>query len=248
VTATGEAAAWSPRLFDDPRFAAVSDLLRLWPADRLPSVDALQDSLGARLAPMNLRIVTAPPPPPRRRKGPRDRLEIYELRIAATGEIPTRADNLHDVCNALSWAAFPRAKWALTCRIAELQKARLDATGALPSARDREHDRLALLDEGGLISLGDDRALDAELDGARGVIVGHALWQHAALGHRNIRAAVVALPGRAPRWSSASCDDVRAAVDAAWLVLVTAPERLHAAMADRAGEPIDEARLWQPAL
>lgn len=228
-----DASPWPTSLAGDPRFAAVSDLLRLCTAGTLPSVAQLQDALGSRLAAHELRLL-ASPPPPRRRKAAFDPLSIYEIRIADTGEIPTRPDNLHDVCNALSWAAFPRAKWALTRRIAELQRAQLAATGALPTARTREHDRLALLDEGGLLFLGD-----------LGILVGHALWQHAALGHRDTRAATVHLPAPSP-WPPATHDDLRAATDAAWLSLVTDPARLHASMSDRAGEPIDETRLWRP--
>jgi Protein of unknown function (DUF3025) len=237
-----DANAWPPWLADDPRFAAVSDLLRLWPAGALPSVAQLQDALGARLADHDLCIGYAPSPPPRgrRRKTSLDPLAIYEIRIAETGEIPTRPDNLHDVCNALSWAAFPRAKSALTRRIAALQRAQLAATGALPAARTREHDRLALLDEGGLLLIGKPGE-------AVGVVVGHALWQHAALGHRDSRAATVHLAAPSEAWPPATHDAARDATDAAWLSLVLDPDRLHAAMADRAGEPIDEARLWRPA-
>jgi Protein of unknown function (DUF3025) len=231
-----DANPWPAELAADPRFASVSDLLQLCPSGVLPSVAQLQAALGSRLAAHDLRLLAAPPPP-RRRKAAFDPLAIYEIRIADTGEIPTRPDNLHDVCNALSWAAFPRAKWALTRRIAELQRTHLATTGALPTARTREHDRLALLDEGGLLFLG-------EL-GELGVVVGHALWQHAALGHRDSRAATVHLPALAA-WPPSTHDALRAAADAAWLSLVTDPSRLHAAMSDRAGEPIDEARLWQP--
>jgi hypothetical protein len=231
-----DASPWPPWLADDPRLAAVSDLLRLWPTGALPSVAQLQEVLGARLAAHDLRLIAAPSPQrPRRHKAAFDPRSIYEIRIADTGEIPTRPDNLHDLCNALSWTAFPRAKWALTRRIAELQRIELAATGALPASRTREHDRLTLLDEGGLLFLGD-----------LGILVGHALWQHAALGHRDSRAATVHLPAPLPSWPPAIHDDLRAATDASWLSLVSDPDRLHAAMSDRAGEPIDESRLWLP--
>lgn len=233
---------------DHPWLAAVADLLARWPAGALPPLAELQAGLRDHLAPHGLALVAPLAAPRRRKRRPAgtdasaapdlDPRTIYELRIADTGEIPTRPDNLHDLCNALSWAAFPRAKWALTRRIAELQRARLDATGRLPAARDREHDRLALLDEGGLLSL-------TGSEGTRAVLVGHALWQHAALGHREVRAAAVHLPQPAPPWSRASCAEVRAAVDAAWLALVTSPETLAAAMGERAGVFVDDAALWR---
>lgn len=231
MSALVDAPVWPASLREDPRFAAVRDLLALFPPDVLPSVEALQSALAPYLAVHQLRLIAAAPAP-RRKKAAFDPRSIYELRLAETGEIATRPGNLHDVCNALSWAAFPRAKWALTRRIAELQRAQLSATGALPSARTREHDRLALLDEGGLLRLGD-----------AGVIVGHALWQHAALGHRASRAAVVAFP--APPQPLDSPAALRAAADAAWRSLVTDPAALHAAMAERAGELIDEDQLWR---
>ncbi|MEZ4360675.1 MAG: DUF3025 domain-containing protein [Kofleriaceae bacterium] len=238
-------AAWPTRPFEDPRLAAVADLIARWPGGPVPTRAALQEGLRAHLAPAGLTLVE-PAPRPRRRAAELPGA-IYEQRIAATGEIPTRPGDLHDAFNALAWAAFPAAKLALTTRIAALQRARLGADGRQPGARDREHDRLALLDEGGLILL-DDGA------GPRGVVVGHAIWQHAALGHRDVRAAAVALPalerGARWRWGDATPEAVRARVDAAWRALVTSPERLHAAMAARAGQVIDDGALWRspPAL
>ncbi len=245
MAALVDAPVWPASLREDPYFAAVRDLLARFPPGVLPSVEALQHGLAPYLEPHDLRLVCAVPAPRRKkakkaadaedRKEPQaafDPLAIYELRLAETGEISTRPGNLHDVCNALSWAAFPRAKWALTRRIAELQRAQVAATGALPSARTREHDRLALLDEGGLIRLGDV-----------GIVVGHALWQHAALGHRQSRAAVVEFPAPAQPLESPAA--VRAAVDEAWRGLVLDPEALHAAMAARAGEGIEERALWR---
>ncbi len=261
IAAPGTASpSWPIARPDDPRFSAVSDLLARWPAGPLPTVAVLQAALSELLAAHRLSLVEAPAVPRRRKKwrseggagmAPFEPRSIYEIRIAETGEIATRPDNLHDVCNALSWAAFPRAKWALTCRIAELQRARMSADGSQPGTRTREHDRLALLDEGGLIELGGeapDVAPDLAPGGVgRGVVVGHALWQHAALGHPGVRAAVVRLPSPPSLdWARASCAEVRAAIDEAWFHLVRSPDSLHAAMEARAGEPIEPARLWSP--
>ncbi len=51
----------------------------------------------------------------------------YELRIAATGEIDTRADNWHDLFNALAWIAFPRSKAAINAQHAAILAERGDA-------------------------------------------------------------------------------------------------------------------------
>ena len=68
----------------------------------------------------------------------------YELQIHATGCVPTRTGNLHDVFNAIAWLAFPRTKAALNARHAE----------AIPRERGRRgplRDLLTLLDEGGAL-------------------------------------------------------------------------------------------------
>lgn len=245
--------AWQPQALQGPRFAAIADLAARFPAGRLPTVAELDHGLRDLLAPAGISLVESRPAPQRRRRQDRGRadkpsagavashrspLDIYEIRCAETGQVPCRPDNFHDVWNALSWAAFPRAKWQLTRRIAALQQRALASGQGLPRARDREHDRLALLDEGGVLEL--DCA-----DGALAVVVGHALWQHAALASGQIRAAKVCLPAPSGmRRSCASLGEVRAAVDGAWTELVATPQRLHDAMAGRAGVLVDDDELW----
>jgi hypothetical protein len=98
-----------------------------------------------------LRFVATPPKKRRLRRGPVDLAALYEGRIVLGGEVPTRLDDWHDFFNALTFTAFPRAKWALHTRQFALLQARV-APGAarLPGARSREQDALALLDEGGI--------------------------------------------------------------------------------------------------
>jgi Protein of unknown function (DUF3025) len=98
-----------------------------------------------------LRFVATPPKKRRVRRGPVDLAALYEGRIVLGGEVPTRLDDWHDFFNALTFTAFPRAKWALHARQFALLKARITPGATrLPGARSREQDALALLDEGGI--------------------------------------------------------------------------------------------------
>jgi hypothetical protein len=189
-----------PPALDDlaaPCFEAVRDL-----AARLPSLAGARacwppaGEIDAALAPLaGVRFVAGEKRRAARRPGRRiDAAELYEVRVAARREVPTRAESAHDLFNALAWAAFPAAKWALTARLAEAQRARLRAEpGAwrLPERRTRAHDRLALLDEGGiLVAAGsDERAADEAglaaaiaAGRARALVFGHALLEHALRG------------------------------------------------------------------
>jgi hypothetical protein len=85
------------------------------------------------------------------------------------GEVPTRPENLHDFMNALTWAAFPKAKRALCQR----QRAIAVARGAHTSRlRTKAQDRLAMLDEGGLVQLPSGETL----------VFGHGLLEDLVLG------------------------------------------------------------------
>lgn len=73
----------------------------------------------------------------------------YEPRCFLKGEVPTRANNWHDLLNALVWLAFPKAKAAINARHF------LALTwGSSPSAlsqRGAVRDTCTLLDESGVI-------------------------------------------------------------------------------------------------
>jgi hypothetical protein len=98
-----------------------------------------------------LSFVAAPAKKRRPRRGLVDLAELYEGRIVLGGEVPTRIDDWHDFFNALTFAAFPRAKWALHGRQFALLRERLPpGARRLPGARSREQDALALFDEGGI--------------------------------------------------------------------------------------------------
>ncbi|HUL97415.1 MAG TPA: DUF3025 domain-containing protein [Usitatibacter sp.] len=78
--------------------------------------------------------------------GDRERL-YYELQVAATGEVETRAENWHDLFNALVWIAFPKAKAAINAQHAAI----LEERGEQESKRrSPERDALTLFDEGGV--------------------------------------------------------------------------------------------------
>jgi Protein of unknown function (DUF3025) len=73
----------------------------------------------------------------------------YEPRCFLKGEVPTRANNWHDLLNALVWLIFPQAKAAINARHF------LALTGAgdssVPGQRGAVRDTSTLLDESGVI-------------------------------------------------------------------------------------------------
>lgn len=177
-------APWEPARWTGPRLAPYAALVaRLTRWSTWPTVAELDDALADRLRPADgphLRLVEQVPAP--RRRPPRVDVEaMYEIQAAA-GAVPTRPRDLHDLCNALVWATFPRGKLALTARLAALQRARAGGR-RLPGGRTPEHDRLALLDEGGLIVAGPVQ-----------IVLGHAILEHAMRGALAVRAARLLLP------------------------------------------------------
>lgn len=141
--------------------------------------------------------------------------DLYEVRIEARREVPTRQGNLHDLCNALAWAAFPASKWTLTRLVAAAQRARFGRGGQrLPGARTADHDRLALIDEGGVLVAGEGAGGAQEaLAGGRGraLVFGHALVEHALTGRAAVGGAALFLPVD----PAGSIDTLRRRLDAA---------------------------------
>ncbi len=74
--------------------------------------------------------------------------EKYEPRIFLRGEVQMRANNWHDLFNALVWLAFPRAKAALNRRHYD---ALLAQQAAGRPNRGSQQDALTLFDEGGIV-------------------------------------------------------------------------------------------------
>lgn len=153
--------SWAARAFEESPW--YFPLAELWSAHahltRFPDPAELSAQYRVAIANMNdlpsgaraLSFVATPPKRRRARRGPVDLGALYEGRIVQQGEVPTRLDDWHDFFNALTFCAFPRAKWALHARQFALLRARV-APGAarLPGARSREQDALALFDEGGI--------------------------------------------------------------------------------------------------
>lgn len=197
---------WSLARLQHPRFHRVADLiLRLAHERNWPSIAALNESFGPELRHVGVRLVEAP-----KSKfalgadGTIDASSLYEVRIVERGEIPTRPHNVHDLLNALIWAAFPETKLALTRALAAIQRQRAKGRATLPNARTPEHDRLAMFDEGALI----------RIEGAGHWIFGHAIYEHAYAGELAVRGAAVDLvvPGVVTR---AAIDHALAAIDLA---------------------------------
>lgn len=187
---------WEPAAWSGPHHAAYAPVVAaLATVEAWPSVAELDELLAPwlRAAPRPMRLVEQT-----------GATGVYELCVVDQAEIPTRTANAHDLWNAIVWATFPRSKWALAERLGALQRARV-AAGPLPGTRGPRHDRLALVDEGGLAVVGD-----------RAVIVGHAILEHAARGAAGaVRAARIPVP--AVVWTAAAVDAALAdaiAVDA----------------------------------
>ena len=119
----------------------------------------------------------------------------YEVHLFETGQVQSRAGNLHDLFNALAWLAFPRTKALINA----LHAADLPREGG---RRGRRRDLLTLLDEGGAIVLCDDPAL---IGLARGFRWKELFWERRdctrqamrfrVLGHATLEQALDPWPG-----------------------------------------------------
>lgn len=126
-----------------PFYDGVSPLLRELESEQWPSLAQL-NTLAAKRQVVNARgaPIHFVPPPAAATSAIR-----YELRIADTGEVPTR-DNWHDLFNALQWIAFPHLKSAINAQHARLLRAGGTAEAL---ARTAPRDVLTMFDESGII-------------------------------------------------------------------------------------------------
>ncbi|WP_421574593.1 DUF3025 domain-containing protein [Stenotrophomonas maltophilia] len=132
----------------------------------------------------------------------------YETRIAGRGQIATRADNWHDLFNALVWARYPSIKQALN-----RQQCRHIAAMA-PGQRNRAQAALTQFDETGVIVRVRDPALLGAWDRhdwpalfvegaghwrtggiAVAAVIGHALLEQALLPERLLVGKCVVVQG-----------------------------------------------------
>ena len=113
----------------------------------------------------------------------------YEVHLHETGCVSTRAENWHDLFNALAWLAFPRTKATINA----LHAREIPREG---SRRGRLRDLLTIFDEGGAIVVCDDAELrqlivdfrwtelfwrrrSQVLSSMRFVVIGHAVLEKA---------------------------------------------------------------------
>lgn len=119
----------------------------------------------------------------------------YEAGILADGVVPSRERNWHDLLNALTWLAFPRAKAALNAaQCGELERRQGAPRGPLSDAA-------TLFDESGLLLLAADAEL-AELLAARqwhtAFVERRRLWDTArayVFGHAALEKLLAPWPG-----------------------------------------------------
>jgi len=132
-----------------PIFAPLQPFLSKLPADRWPTQCDLT-ALAAGIHTANgLPLAFVPP-------AEVDGRAAYEATIAATGAVPTRANNWHDLFNALCWMAWPLAKAAINAQHVAI----LEERGATEARhRGPERDALTLFDEGGVVVASSDAGL-----------------------------------------------------------------------------------------
>jgi hypothetical protein len=122
--------------------------------------------------------------------------QLYDGRIAIDRVVHTRAENWHDLLNALCFATWPKSKLALHERQYRALCRRLTGDARqLPATRTREQDALTIFDEGGVVIGAEAAAADvlahaparaiepvvrALVDAGEAVVVpfGHALFEH----------------------------------------------------------------------
>ncbi len=119
----------------------------------------------------------------------------YEAGILASGEVPSRERNWHDLLNALTWLAFPRAKAALNAvQCAELERRRGTTRGPVSDAA-------TLFDESGLLLLAPDGELASLLSARQwqaAFVDRRRLWERAriyAFGHALLEKLLSPWPG-----------------------------------------------------
>jgi hypothetical protein len=186
-----------------PMFAPLRPAIERLPRDRWPSRADLTAAAAGTATSRGRPLCFVPP----REHTDRER-RYYERHIAETGEVETRADNWHDLFNALAWITYPRAKAAINAQHAAILEERGEAEAR---RRGSERDALTLFDEGGVAVLSSDPELfrlivdfewktlfwqrRAELERhVRFLAFGHALFDNALDPHLGMVAKTVFLP------------------------------------------------------
>ncbi|KPG76493.1 hypothetical protein AN993_14875 [Stenotrophomonas maltophilia] len=201
-------AAVDPQVFAHPVFAGLRDVRDLLEGPEWPSIAALETRLtlpGKHLVEQDAALLA-------------DGLH-YEARIAQ-GLIATRADNWHDLFNALVWARYPQLKQALNvqqCRHIEAMPpgqrnraqaalTQFDETGVI--VRVRDHAPLTAWDAHDWRALFESRYwLSGDI--AIAAVFGHALMEQALLPGRRLVGKCVVVHGEV---DDACVDAVTAAI------------------------------------
>ncbi len=217
---------WQKTFADQPAFAPLRPWLDGFATADWPELDTL-NQLAAR---QNLHNGIGLPvqfSPQSRHCGQHE----YEIGIHASGQVPSRERNWHDLFNALIWLAFPATKAALN--------AVHQTTLRLGDNRLPASDAATLFDESGLVLVGEDVAL-AELLAARhwraALVDRRARWTQVSVyivGHAVLEKLVRPWPGITAKclFINLPADSSLAAVDAAiaqrWRdAAVSLPEQL----------------------
>jgi hypothetical protein len=147
------AARLTPAL-DAPIFTALTPLLGRLPPDRFPRHEELNAlTMPSVVSGGGAPIRFVPPAAPSKKLSGH-----YEAHVFETGEVQTRADNWHDLFNALVWLAFPKTKAVLNRHHYEEIRARRGEP-----LRGTARDVLTLFDEGGIVVASADTELSALL-------------------------------------------------------------------------------------
>ncbi len=171
--------------FGHPIFDDWSDCRALLEAAGWPTIAAIDAMLAGRTHAVTGRRLRLVEQTPALLSG----TQHYESRIFETGDIATRAENWHDLLNALVWRRHTAIKSAINAR----QAADVVAVGA--RSRTRAQCALTHYDEAGIVLVlreerrwraWDDLFWSGLFDGMRSddyavAIIGHALLEHALL-------------------------------------------------------------------
>lgn len=134
-----------------PLYAPLAPALARLPEGRWPTHEELTAAAAGVTTSRGMPVRFVAP----RASGDAER-RYYELQVAASGEVQTRAENWHDLFNALVWISFPEAKAAINAQHAAI----LEERGELESRRrSPERDALTLFDEGGVAIASSEPAL-----------------------------------------------------------------------------------------
>lgn len=152
---------WIPDdLLGSPLFEPLHPVIARMDAEQFPTLDDL-NALLARQCP-EIRVARGLPVHFVPQAHGRLAFEAqYEPRCFLTGAVQTRADNWHDLYNALVWLTFPRAKAAVNLRHFQALTDGAAAVGRRGAVRDTT----TLLDESGVVVAYADEELAGLLRG-----------------------------------------------------------------------------------